>query len=305
MIYFWKINQLKSDLANKGLPRWQVLIYLACILFVQIASLTFIGEIEDAPNICDNIDSAVFIVFLIVGTTYCYYANGGPKGKAFADRYVSLAWVFGIRYAVIVVLPSVFALYMMLSLFAELPDKTQWYDVILIGLLKLPFYFILAAHVRDVALNKIPPDKESSKFGELLSSKHAEDFDLSKYPTILRRYMATFIDGTFVLLAFVLFAYILQGDGDFELAIRIVIGCAILFIYEPLFTSKLCTLGQKVMGIRIRHFSSGHKISIFAAYLRIVVKLLLGIISFFSIPWTRKRRALHDFVAGSVVVYAD
>jgi len=275
-------------------------IYLACIIFVQIVSLLFISEIEGASNIWDKIDSAVFIAFLIGGTIFCYYKNGGPKGKAFVDRYVSLAWVFGIRYSVIVVLPSYLCLYMAISLFSELPDETQWYDVLVNFLLKLPFYYVLATHVRDVALNKVSFAEESSS--ELI--KHPEDFDQSKYPTILRRYMATFIDGALILLVFVSFAYLIPGNSDIEISIRRWIGCLIFFVYEPLFTSKLCTLGQKIMGIRIRGLETGAKINILEAYLRIIAKIVLGIISFFSIPWTRKRRALHDFVAGSVVVQA-
>jgi uncharacterized RDD family membrane protein YckC len=56
------------------------------------------------------------------------------------------------------------------------------------------------------------------------------------------------------------------------------------------------------MGIRVRHADSGGKISIPNACLRIVVKLLLGTVSFFLIPVTRKGRGLHDFAAGSVVL---
>ncbi len=33
------------------------------------------------------------------------------------------------------------------------------------------------------------------------------------------------------------------------------------------------------------------------AYIRILIKIVLGIISFFSIPFTKNKRALHDFAA--------
>ena len=76
------------------------------------------------------------------------------------------------------------------------------------------------------------------------------------------------------------------------------------FVYEPLFTSKLCTLGQKLTGIRIRkHLASRKRISLPAAYARIFIKLTLGLISFFTIPVTKGKRAIHDFAVGSVVIY--
>ena len=72
-----------------------------------------------------------------------------------------------------------------------------------------------------------------------------------EYPTILRRYLSTFIDGWFII-AFLIFVPYVIGDGENTLSIRIILAVIILFVYEPLFTSKLCTLGQKIMGIRIR-----------------------------------------------------
>jgi len=301
MIYFWKINGLKSDLMNKGLSGRQALIYLLCILIIQIISWAFTYVTAETHNLWDHIDAAAFIIFLAVGTVYCCYANGGRKGKDFVFRYLSLAWVFGVRYSIMVLLPLGLALYMTLQMVTELPDKTQWYDVLFISVIRIPFYFFLAGHIRDVALNRVPSDKGISGYRD----RYAEDFDQSKYPTTLRRYMATFIDVVIVLSAFIALAYILPGDNAIGSMIRIGIGVAILFIYEPVLTSRLCTIGQKIMGIRVRNADSGERISIPAAYLRTIVKLLLGLVSFFSIPLTRKRRGLHDFIAGSVVIYAD
>jgi uncharacterized RDD family membrane protein YckC len=75
------------------------------------------------------------------------------------------------------------------------------------------------------------------------------------------------------------------------------------FVYEPFCTSFSCTLGQKLTGIRVRMLSSYERISLPRAYLRIVVKLFLGLISFFSLPFSKNRRAIHDFAVGSIVIY--
>jgi uncharacterized RDD family membrane protein YckC len=63
-------------------------------------------------------------------------------------------------------------------------------------------------------------------------------------------------------------------------------------------------LKQRRTGIRVRTNESFEKISVPAAYLRVVIKILLGIISLLSITFTKERRAVHDFAAGSVVIMA-
>jgi hypothetical protein len=301
MIHSWQINRLKVELINARHSGRQTLLYLACILTVQSASWA-LGYVSGVTlNLWDRIDEAVFFVFLIIGTIYCFYTNGGTKGRDFISRYVSLAWVFGVRYAFMALIPVSLFFYLIPSLFVELPDETRWYDVLFNAVLRVPFYLILAGHIRDVALNKVPSEKEVADFRD----EYAEDFDQTKYPTMLRRYMATFIDMFLVLSAIIALIYMIQGENEFTPAIRIWIAVAIIFSYEPVFTSRLCTLGQRITGIRIRKLYPWGKISILDAYLRSVVKLLLGIVSFFSIPVTRKKRALHDFVARSEVVYAE
>ena len=123
-----------------------------------------------------------------------------------------------------------------------------------------------------------------------------------EYPSILRRYLSTVIDGVLIISVLIITAYVFQPDTESARILRMVIGFCILFLYEPIFTSRFCTLGQKVMGIRVREIISLQRISIPKAYLRIIVKAFLGLISFFSIPFSKNRRAIHDFAVGSIVV---
>jgi uncharacterized RDD family membrane protein YckC len=300
MIHCWNINKLKFELVNSRLSGRQTLLYLSCILFVQAALRALAYTIEERSNRWDNLDTAMFPVLLAIGAVYCFYANGGGKGKDFISRFISMAWVFGWRFVVMVELPLSFCLYAVPSLFIEIPDQTQWYDVIFSAGLSLVFYFFLASHIRDVAMNRVPTEEEMSDFRD----EHSEDFDQTRYPTILRRCIATSIDMFLVFSAFIFFVHAYQADGVLASTIEFWIGVVVLLSYEPVLTGTLCTLGQKITGIRVRKMESGERISIPYAYLRSIVKLLLGIVSFFSIPVTRKRRALHDFAARSVVVYA-
>jgi uncharacterized RDD family membrane protein YckC len=64
-----------------------------------------------------------------------------------------------------------------------------------------------------------------------------------------------------------------------------------------------CTLGNYLMKIRVKRFADNkRKINLLQAYIRFVVKVLLGWISFLTINSNKERRAIHDFVAGSVML---
>jgi len=122
------------------------------------------------------------------------------------------------------------------------------------------------------------------------------------FPTILRRYLSTTIDTFLIAATFLIVPSILYQNTESARIARIVILFSMLLIYEPLCTSKLCTIGQLITGIRARRRKDYRKISIFSAYVRIIVKSLLGVISFFTIPFTKEKRAIHDFAVDSVVI---
>jgi uncharacterized RDD family membrane protein YckC len=63
------------------------------------------------------------------------------------------------------------------------------------------------------------------------------------------------------------------------------------------------TAGQYITGIRVRQLSDpSRRINVAAAYARYLVKLPLGFISFLTMGFNQRRRAIHDFVARSVVI---
>jgi uncharacterized RDD family membrane protein YckC len=123
-------------------------------------------------------------------------------------------------------------------------------------------------------------------------------------PSLLRRYLSTFIDGIFIIAAFVIVSYVLPGDDTISTPVRVGLVLCLILSYDTVCTSKFCTLGQKLLGIRVRSKQTLEKISLPAAYIRIVVKIILGFISFLTIPISKERRALHDFAAGSIVIDA-
>jgi uncharacterized RDD family membrane protein YckC len=147
-------------------------------------------------------------------------------------------------------------------------------------------------------LNDIQKEKDKEK-----PISHALYVEIM-YPTILRRYLSTFIDGMLILTVMLLCSMVFSQNTDTARILSKVIILSMFFIYEPFCTSQFCTLGQKIMGIRIRKASNYERISILQAYIRIIVKIFLGFYSFFTIISSDKKRAVHDYAAGSIVIEA-
>jgi uncharacterized RDD family membrane protein YckC len=123
-----------------------------------------------------------------------------------------------------------------------------------------------------------------------------------EYPSILKRYLSTIIDSMFVISMMIFVGYMFQNDNQMATNVRVGVILFLFFVYEPICTSKYCTIGQKITGIRVRAMFLRQNISIPKAYLRIIMKILLGFLSFFTIPFTKNKRAIHDLVASTVVI---
>jgi uncharacterized RDD family membrane protein YckC len=123
-----------------------------------------------------------------------------------------------------------------------------------------------------------------------------------KYPNLLRRYIATLLD-VFALWCIV---YGFSRVPTFTEGGAVAywgLGLALLF-YEPLLTSYACTLGQALMRIRVRTPDELQRIRLPQAFGRMLVKYLLGIISFVTVPARKDRRAIHDLSSGTIVIDA-
>lgn len=122
------------------------------------------------------------------------------------------------------------------------------------------------------------------------------------YPSMMRRTLATAIDGTTVVLGFIALSHLLPESRGSSFLLRLSVLLVFVFAYEPLLTSRLCTLGQLIMGIRVRNVRSQGRLSVPRAFARIALILLLGSVSFLAIPFGDGRRAVHDYAVGSIVV---
>jgi uncharacterized RDD family membrane protein YckC len=123
-----------------------------------------------------------------------------------------------------------------------------------------------------------------------------------QYPNVLRRYLATMLDlfALWCILYWVAQTPSLTESGS---AIYWVLGASVL-LYEPLLTAYACTPGQALMRIRVRTLDGARRIRLHQAVGRMLVKYLLGTVSFLTVPARPDRRAIHDLSSGSIVIEA-
>jgi uncharacterized RDD family membrane protein YckC len=124
-----------------------------------------------------------------------------------------------------------------------------------------------------------------------------------QYPNALRRYLATLVDMAVMWAGIFLIARLQVATGSDALAYTLV--AALLLFYEPMLTVYASTLGQVVMRFKVRTPGDLRRIRLAQAYARFVVKYLLGVISFLTMPTRSDRRAIHDLAAETIVVEAS
>jgi uncharacterized RDD family membrane protein YckC len=127
------------------------------------------------------------------------------------------------------------------------------------------------------------------------------------YPTLKTRIQSIFIDAFLILVLTFITAYVLdkidpsqEGEDGW---IRALIFILLFGLYEPIAMTMGCTVGNYLMKIRVKKSSDiSKRINLFQAFIRFIIKSLLGWVSFLTIGTNKERRAIHDFAAGSVMI---
>ena len=124
-----------------------------------------------------------------------------------------------------------------------------------------------------------------------------------EYPLLGDRVQSTFIDTILLIILMFILASILDRYEEVPTWIRIASFVGLWGVYEPLCTTLGGTLGNYIKKIRVRQVGTYSKrINIFQAFVRYLLKLSLGWISFLTIHSNKERRAIHDLAVGSVMI---
>ena len=120
------------------------------------------------------------------------------------------------------------------------------------------------------------------------------------YPSVLRRYLAALLDLAVIwicVLGLTRISAVANSSWGMPAA-----AATVIVLYEPLFTSFLCTLGQALMRFRVVDHEKRNRVPLVRVYTRVIVKYVLGFISALTIPARSDRRAIHDLTVDSIVV---
>jgi uncharacterized RDD family membrane protein YckC len=130
--------------------------------------------------------------------------------------------------------------------------------------------------------------------------------DKNKYGSLINRVKAILIDFIILIGFGVLVSMLFAKFENVPNYFRIIAFVLIFILYDPLCTSLLGgTAGHFLMGLRVRRSSDETKRIIFpVAIARFLAKVILGSISLLTVTGNKKSRAIHDSIAGSVVIVA-
>jgi uncharacterized RDD family membrane protein YckC len=128
---------------------------------------------------------------------------------------------------------------------------------------------------------------------------------MNVYPDLIERIKAVFVDMLVLIFLMFMFSTVFSYFEHVPNEVRIGAFVFIFLLYDPIFTSFLGgTIGHMIIGIRVKQSEHKEKnINFFAALLRFLCKSSLGWISLLTVSGHKEKKAMHDSLVGSVVVY--
>lgn len=138
--------------------------------------------------------------------------------------------------------------------------------------------------------------------------KIVEEEDIYKnhiFPSLSNRVQALFIDTIIIFLVFLGSSYIFSYIKDVNPIVRAGIFLFMVFLYEPTFIYFFKgTIGHQILNIKITKFDNPEtKLSFVLSIFRFIVKWFFGWLSFISIMFNNKNRAMHDIAGNSIVTF--
>lgn len=149
----WNISRLKENLARGQVTERHVLIYVLLVC-LWITGLGF--QFEKEIGFWTQVDGVLFTLFTLLGTLYLYRKNGGSRGDDFLLRLVALHAVFGLRFRILVLVPTVFlGLSGYYFLFGHMdfpgPEEAEGgYLSLLTLIFELLYYWRMRVHFRGI-----------------------------------------------------------------------------------------------------------------------------------------------------------
>jgi len=150
-MYFWNINQLKSDFNEGVVTEKSILKYLiAYTILVGLAMIPY-GEI----NQFDMFSAALMIPLSVFGILYAYACNGGDSGNNFIAKYFAIGWVITVRFIALFI-PLAFIIGIVVGASgAEIPEGTTLWDVFIEVTVTVFLFWRIAVHIKHTSVANI------------------------------------------------------------------------------------------------------------------------------------------------------
>jgi uncharacterized RDD family membrane protein YckC len=123
------------------------------------------------------------------------------------------------------------------------------------------------------------------------------------YCTLSDRVKSIFIDLFCMIIVMLLFSSLLDVLNNPPVWVRVAMFVLVWILYEPFCVAYGCTVGQYIMHIRVRSAKNPAKrIHIVLSYIRYIIKLTFGWLSFLSLAFNKQRQAIHDLAVESIMI---
>jgi len=108
----------------------------------------------------------------------------------------------------------------------------------------------------------------------------------------------------FSLLIFVVLAPLLESITAVRIGL-VICWWIVLLLYEPVLVWRGGTFGHRIMNLRVVDNRTQRNVSLVKAFARFGLKGFLGILSFFTMNFSRRHQAAHDILTNSSVQIRD
>lgn len=124
------------------------------------------------------------------------------------------------------------------------------------------------------------------------------------YATLPDRIKAALIDSVLLIIVMFILSEMLSQFENVPSYIRMLIFVFLFILYDPLFISLFgATIGHSYCNISVKKENNFNKnIAFPQAVIRYILKITLGWISLLTTNGNEKKKAIHDYAVGSIVV---
>lgn len=152
-MYFWRIENLKAELASRPMTDREVLPY-----FVVEGALTSLAlsVATSSLNLWSGLDLVWNFGLSVFGSIYWFRQNGGLRGHQFLQRILAIGWVVGLRWCAWVV-----PLYCVLLVTEVIEDEMNAVEFLFNIVINTLLVRRMGFHLQDVAARTLPAQTQA------------------------------------------------------------------------------------------------------------------------------------------------